>query len=387
MLVSYLHKLDMEVYRLNKQEVKRIASGSLDSIKPFTGGGKKVMIVGRDILLHTRKRYPPTTSENIAKAIKMDIEEIFPLKAPDFSFKIFEKTTTYSLVDIWAWDCSNYKEIKRVFPFTHILPEDAAFMSDEPEITIFENKGLQHLIAHNKDGFLGGSSLRGLTDKGFETFLRSLGRYANGIKKIRHYINESLLTPPEALTIVQEDQNGYPPCLKDIKKINLKEFRFTREIPLNLNIKLLARISIYFLIVYSISLFITKRNYEKAINETLVKLNTLTDGLSEVEQPGDIDNYTDVVNKLNDKRNSITDPLAIMDTLAKSIPEGSYITKMILNENILDLSISSEMPLDAIKDLSMAQCVKSVKLKGAPSKRRKSDSYNFRLTLELNPCR
>ncbi len=387
MLVSYLHKMDMEVYKLKVQEVKRIASGSLDSIKPFKGWGKKVMIVGKDVLLYTRKRYPPTTSENIAKAIKMDIKEVFPFKNPDFSFKIFEKTTTYSFVDIWAWDCSNYEKIRKVFPFTHVLPEDAAFMSDEPEITVFEGKSLQHLIAHSRNGFLGGLSLRDLTDNGFETFLRSLGRYANGIKRIRHYTNGTRLNFTETLPIVHEEQNRIPPCLKYIKKINLKNFRFTHEIPFNLSIELLMRILIYFLIAYSICLFITERNYEKAIKETLARFHILTDGLSEVGQPIDIDNYPDVINKLHEKRKSITDPLTIMDILAKSMPEGSYIKKMTLNENNLELSLSSERPLDVIRDLSVAKCVESVKLKGSPSKDRKGDSYNFRLTLELNSCR
>lgn len=387
MLVSYLHKNDMEVYSLNGQEMKRIASGSLDSIKPFTGWGKKVMIVGRDVLLHTRKRYPPTTSENIAKAIRMDIKEIFPLKDPAFYFKIFEKTTTYSLVDIWAWDCSNYKEIRRAFPFTHVLPEDAAFMSDEPEITIFENRGLQHLIAHCKDGFLGGLSLKGLTDKGFETFLRSLGRSANGIKRIRLYINKSRLNPPEALPIVHEDQKEHPPCLKDIERLNLKVFSSTTEMPFTLNVESVVRVIIYSLIVYSISLFFTGRNYENSIKETLVRLGTLTDELSDEGPSWGLDNNSDVINKLREKWKLRASPLAVMDILAKSIPDGSYITRVTLNENRLNLSLSSKVPLDVIKDLSMAECVKSVKLKGTPSKVRKSDSYNFLLSLELNPCR
>lgn len=389
MFAAYLHKIDMEVYKLNDQEVKMVASGSLDSIKPFTGWGKKVMIVGRDVFLHTRKRYPPTTSGNISKAIEMDIKDIFPLKNPDFTFKIFEKSDTYSLVDIWAWDCSNYKEIKRVFPFTHVLPEDAAFISGEPEITVFEGQTLKHLIAHNKDGFLGGSSMRRLTDKGFETFLRSLGRYANGIKTIRHHINGSRLNPPETLSIVYEDQKEYPPCLKyiRIKKINLKDFRVSHKIPLNFNVDLLMRVLIYCLLAYSGALLLTGRKYEDAINEIIVKLDTLTNGLPEVRLRGETDKYANIIKKLNEKRNSIADPLLITNELAKSLPEGSYITKMTLNGKRLEINLSSKEPLDVIRDLSVAKYVKSVKLKGVPSKRFKSDSYNFLLSLELSTCR
>ena len=386
MLVSYLRKKDMEIYRLSGQEVKKVASGSLDSIKPFTGRGKKVMVVGRDVFLHTRRRYPPTTSENIAKAIKMDIKEIFPLKDPAFSFKIFEKTPAYSFVDIWAWDCSNYKEIRSTFRFTHVLPEDAVFTSEEPEITVFEGKNLQHLIAHCRDGFLGGLSLRHLTNRGFETYLRSLGRYADGIKRVRYYTNGTRLDFTETLPIVHEEYKDIPPCLKYIKKTNLRHFRFTHEIPFNLNFELTVRFLIYCMIAYSFSLFISGRNYEGAINETIVKLNTLTDGLPEVEQLSDNGNYSEGINKLKEKRESITVPLAIMDMLAQSMPEGDYIKRIVLNDKIFELFLSSKAPIDAIRSLSLERCVKSVKLMGSPSKERNSDTYNFRLKLELNPC-
>lgn len=385
--VSYLHKSNMDVYSIKGQEIKKVDSGNLDSIKPLTGWGKKILIVGKDMLLFTRKRFPPTTSENIAKAIKMDIKEMFPIKDPAFSFKIFEQTATYSLANIWAWDCSNYEEIRKIFPFTHILPEDATFMSEEPEITVFEENGLKHLVAHNRDGFLGGLSLRNFTDKGFETFLRSLGRYANNIKTIRSYISEKQLNFPATFQIVHEEQKDYAPCLKDVMSLNLKDFRFSHEMPFNFNIEQLARVIICCLIAYSISLFIAGRNYESAINETKAKIIDLKNELPMELQTDDIYKYSDVISALQKKRKTRVDALAIMDILAEFIPEGSYVNKLTLNENRLELNLSSATPIDVIESLSGAKCVKTVRLNGSPAKRRNTLLYTFLLTIELKSCR
>ena len=384
--VSYWHKNGMEVYCLKDSDIRKMAAEKVETIKPFTGWGKKVMIVGRDRLLYTRKRYPPTTSENIAKAIKMDINEIFPLKDPASYFRIFEQTATYCLVDIWAWDCSGYKEIRSSFPFTHILPEDVAFASDEPEMTLFENNGLQHLIAHDKNGFLGSLSFKDITEKGFESFLRSLGKYSSGIRRIRLYTSESKLNLHETMPFIHEGQKEYHPCLKDIKKLNLKEFVFARELPFNLNLELIGRVIIYILIIYSLSLLVTGRNYKSTYKETLSRLNALTKELSVVKPSWSSEDYSDVINEIQEKLKSRVEPLAIMDILAKYIPEKGYITKMDFNEKNLKLTLSSVDPLNIIKILSSAECVKSVRLEGAPPKYKEDNPYSFILSLELNPC-
>ncbi len=387
MIVSYWHKNGIEVYRVKNSELTRIASGNLDTLKPFTGFGKKVMIVARELLLYTRKRYPPTTRENIAKAISIEIRDIFPLESPAYFFRVSEQTATYSLVDIWAWDCSQYEGVRKVFPFTHVLPEDMAFISDEPEISIFEHDGLKHLVASNKNGFIGGLSLRTLTDDGIEMFLRSLGRHSLEIKRIRLYCaleNFSSENFSGTLPVVNEQQKDYPPCLKNINRLVLKNFRYAREIPFTPSIKLLLRLIIYFMIIYSFSLFITTENYDSAIQETSKRLDSLTKELTGVGQIKGSDDHSDIINELIEKRKSRIGPLAVMDALAEFIPEGTSITRMILNENNLELSLSSKDPLNVIRNLSGARCVKTVKLKGAPYKAQ--DSYNFLLTLELVPC-
>ncbi len=136
MFVGYWHKGGLEIYRTSEGAITMFASGAVDTLKPVKSFGKIVLIVGRDLLLHTRKKFPPASSDDLKKAVTLEIGEMFPIKSPSFSLTVFERTQSYTLADIWAWESSGYDNLKRVFPFTHVLPEDMAFISEEPEISV-----------------------------------------------------------------------------------------------------------------------------------------------------------------------------------------------------------------------------------------------------------
>lgn len=387
MFVSYWHKKSFEVFSIKDHDIKKVASGDISSIEALKVFGKKVMLVAREFLVHTRKKYPPTTLENIKKAIHMEVKDIFPLQKPAFFFRIFEKTSAYCLVDIWAWESGEYEKIKKVFPFTQVLPEDVAFVSEESEVSVFEQNGLQNLIAHNKNGFIGGLSTRTLTAETLEMFLHSLGRYAGEIKRIRVYdaVKVSARDPLGAIPLVSEPGKDYPVCLRDIKRLDLREFKVKGQRPFAIDIQFALRVAIYFLLAYSLSLYINKRNYELALDEVSKRLKALKVEQSSVEKGRERDEYSEVINELKEKRESRLDPLLVMDSLAQSIPEESYLTRMLLNEGNLELSFASKDPLEVIKSLSTAKCIKSVKLKGAPMKSQ-DGTFNFLLSLELMPC-
>lgn len=388
LFISYWHKTGIDIFRVKGAETIKVASGDLDSLKPVKTIGKKVLIVAREMLLHIRKRYPPTTEKNLKKAIQMEIRDIFPLENPAFSFRIFEKTSAYCLVDMWGWDSSQYEKIKKVFSFTHVLPEDMALVSEEPEVSVFEQNGLKNLIAHNKNGFIGGLSTRTLTEETLEIFLHSLGRYASEVKRIKIYDTKEISDKNSINTIplVYEERKDHPVFLRDLSRLDLREFKVRGEKPFKLDIRFALRVVIYLLIIYSLSLYINKRYYEAAIDEVSKRL----DALKKVEQSslkkeGQRDEYSGVINEFKEKRRTKLDALLIMDSLAQSIPEGSYLTRMVLSEGSIELSFSSKDPLDVIKSLSTARCVKSLKLKGAPAKTGK-ETFNFLLLLELMPC-
>jgi hypothetical protein len=73
-----------------------------------------------------------------------------------------------------------------------------------------------------------------------------------------------------------------------------------------------------------------------------------------------------------------------MDILAKSLPVGTFINRMVLNQNNLEVSVSSREPLSVIKALGGAEGIKTVRLKGAPGKDAATGSYNFNVTMELS---
>jgi hypothetical protein len=290
-------------------------------------------------------------------------------------------------VDIWAWESGEYEKIKKVFPFTHVLPEDVALISEEPEVSVFEQNGLQNLIAHNRNGFIGGLSTRALTEETLEMFLHSLGRYASEVKRIKIYDTKEISDKNSIGTIplVYEQRKDHPVSLRDLNRLDLKEFKVRGEKPFKLDIRFALRVAIYLLIIYSLSLYINKRYYEATIDEVSKRLDAIKVEQSTLRKETQKEGYSEVINELKEKRKSRLDPLPVMDSLAKSIPEGSYLTRMSLNEGSLELSFSSKNPLDVIKNLSTVRCVKSVKLKGAPMKTPEG-TFNFLLSLELMPC-
>ncbi len=120
LLIGYWHKGGLEIYRAAEDKITMFASGALDTLKPVKSFGKIVLIVGRDLFLHTRKKFPPASLDDLKKVVNLEIGEMFPLKSPSFFLSVFEKTEAYTLADIWAWDSSGYDDLKRVLPFTHV---------------------------------------------------------------------------------------------------------------------------------------------------------------------------------------------------------------------------------------------------------------------------
>jgi hypothetical protein len=56
---------------------------------------------------------------------------------------------------------------------------------------------------------------------------------------------------------------------------------------------------------------------------------------------------------------------------------------MVLNENNLEISLSSKGPLSVVKELGGTKGVKTARLKGAPIKDSATGSYNFIIMIEL----
>ncbi len=387
MLVAYWHRGGIEIYRLSNGRVNKFAAGSLGDLKPVKTFGKKILIVGRDLLFYTRKRYPPASGESIKKAVQAEINEMFPIKNPAQFFRISERTDTYTLTDVWAWEQSEYKKLREIFPFTHCLPEDAAFLSEEPEITIFGSKGITYLIAHSKDGFHGVSSFRGIIGiQQVEVLLKSLGRFSESIKKINlHNPNLADISGLQAsgIKLFSVEEKGYPVCVSNIGRLNLKIFRVKAEEYFLLNMNLAIRVFIYLLIAYSMSLYLTNRNYTRSIKEINAEMDKLSRDLTSISMGQKDAMLTDIAAELDKKVKDRSLPLAVMENVAGYLPDKSYVTKILLSENKLELSILSKEPLNVLRAIGSAEGVKAVKLKGALNKNTLTGEYNLVLMVEM----
>lgn len=389
MVVAHWHKDGIEIYRLSGSRVERLAAGSLDRRKPIKAFGKKILIVGRDLLFHTRKRYPPASHGELVAAVQMEIEDLFPLKNPSHYSRVFQSTDTYALVDIWAWEYPDYKKLRSIFPFTHLLPEDVAFVSERPEMSIFGSKGITYAISHSENGFLGISSFKGdITQQQLNIFLKSLGRDSKEIKRINLYGHgieaDGGLSPQELkIEIVAKREKGYPICLDYIGKLNLKGFKVKTEERLSLKLDMALRATIYLFLAYSLSLYLTNSNYTSSIKEINTKIDRLSAEITAINAGQRGEDFSGVADALDKKLKGGVSPLQAMETLAKYLPDRSFITRIILNENNLELSLSSKEPLNVIRALGDTEGVKKVKLRGAPRKDASTGLYNFMLLVEM----
>src|SRR5208282_2872025 len=230
-LVAYWHKDRLDIYRIAGGKLLPYASGRPGQIKPVKAWGKKVLIVGRDLLLHSRKKFPPASEADIKKAAQMEIGDLFPLKAPAHFMSISERTDAYAAADLWAWEGPAYDALKQIFPFTHALPEDMAFTSEEPEISVLRGREETRLVAHGLNGFLGVATFRGdVTASHVMILLKSISRHSGEIKRLNLYgAGDTQQLSGLPFPVVQKETKPYPICLEYLERADLSQFRVQGE--------------------------------------------------------------------------------------------------------------------------------------------------------------
>src|SRR5208337_2656612 len=102
--------------------------------------------------------------------------------------------------------------------------EDLVFQSAEAEIRVFEYNGLLHLAAHDAKGFIGGTSLRSLSQRDMELFVRGLGSRADEVKRIRVCGRKMPALPGSVVPVVAEPVKEYPWCMEYVHGKDLRKF-------------------------------------------------------------------------------------------------------------------------------------------------------------------
>ena len=388
MMVAYWHRDGLDVYQYVDKKLLKKVSGRLDELKPIKGVlDKKVLIVGRELLLYTRKRYPPAPKEKLIKAVGLEIGDIFPISKPAFHCRVYESSTTYTTLDIWAWGSEQYARLREIFPFNYIIPEDLAYFSDVPEVRIFQYRGMANILAHSGDRFLGGASYpdSSINEKEVERFLSGLGKYGSDIKRIKVYGQVQLQFKeakiPEILRVAVGD---YHPCMDYVSSLNLNEFKVKGDYHLSSKIYLISRILIYFILGYGMMLYFSVRNYEQAAGEIRKKINSIDAKMSNKGAGQTVTDYSEVVREVNERVSKRYSPLKVMDMIAGKLPPGSLVIRMALNENNLEITASSKDPLSVVKALGSTEGIKTTRLKGAPVMDMATRFYNFVIMMELS---
>jgi len=389
LIAGYWHKNGLELYRYEKGKPVRIAGGPLEKLTPVGGTLRKiVLIVGRDRLLHVRKRYPPAARDKLLQAVHLELGELFPFARPACYCRIFQSFGAYTELDIWAWDSEPYDRLKKILPFHYVIPEEAAFSSPTAEVVLWSGDGVTNLLAVAGSRFLSAVShpADAITEGDVERFLNSLDPHGVEIHKMRIYGTLPFsLKPAATLVVHSEADRGYPPCVDNIPSMTLREFRVSGEMPFSLSPGLLFRVVIYCILGYALLLHLTMKNYEKhgqelqQMSRQMDKRILLADS---GKGPQAID-YSAIQKELDEKLTSRPSPVSVLDMLARTLPKGSYLGTVFLNEKNLEVWISSTEPLSVLKALAEQKGIRSFQLKGPLNMEEKTGTYSFSVAIEV----
>lgn len=389
MMIAYWHREGLDIYRIVNNRPVKYAAGSLEKLAPVKKiADKKILIVGRERLLHIKKRYPPAPEETLKKAVGLEIGDIVPLSNPAYYCQVFEAFSTHIIMDIWAWETDQYQRLKEIFPFTAVVPEDLLFTSADPEMTIYPYQHMINMLVHGRGKFFAGatSPSDAVTQSDVDRFIQGLGQYRIDIKRMKIYGEMSFSSGNDQIKeIINAPVPLYPPCLDYFESLDLKKFRVKRDYRLLQKKDFILRIFIYLVIGYALMLYLTLRNYDQASYAIREKLNAIDKQVStlNVDRGETADNQSTIIRELNEKLSARQSALSAMTTLARRLPRGSFITRMVFNENNTDVSVSSKDPLSVIRMLGDADEIKKVSIKGPPVKDRNTTFYNFNMTIEF----
>jgi hypothetical protein len=245
---------------------------------------------------------------------------------------------------------------------------------------------MTNMLALSGNQFLGGASYpdSGINGADVERFLSGLGKFRSDIKRVKVYGSIPFQLKDAGIEeISRVAQEDYPPCMDYLPGLELNEFKVKGEIRLSSKVTLLFRILIYIILGYGLMLFLTAKNYDQTAGEIRKKINSIGAKISLKDTGQKGTDYSEVVRDVNEKLAARPSPLKVMRIIAGRLPAGSFVIRMVLSENNLELSVSSKDPISVVKALGDAEGTKTARLKGAPVRDMATGMYNFVITMEL----
>jgi Tfp pilus assembly protein PilN len=390
LMAGYWHQGGLDLYRFEKGRPVKFGGGPLNGLAPVRKSLRKVvLIVGRDRLFHVHKRYPPGPQAKLLQAVHLELGELFPFARPSCHCRMFQASSAYTEVDIWAWDSEPYDQLRKILPFSCVVPEDAMFTSPTPEAYLWTCSGVTVLLAVARNRFLGAVShpAKTFTEADIRRFLNNLDAQGTEIRKLR--IHGWPTAPPHLadlpdLVIEQGRDRPYPPCLDNIPPLNLREFRVRGETLFSLSPEFLFRAAVYLLLGYALFLYLTGNHYERHSLEFQTASRKIDRQILSMESGQEqTDDYTAVRKELNQELTTRSLPLDALNLLAQTLPDGSFLNSVLLSEKTLEISVRTKSPLMVLAALARQKSIRDMRLKGPLNMEMKDGAYVFNVTLEM----
>ncbi|MBF0606194.1 MAG: hypothetical protein HQL61_01410 [Magnetococcales bacterium] len=376
MRAFYVHGRGVDLYRVKGTLIVR--QDTMPAIDKKTIGKKttalegllhkNVLIVSKELLHYRRAKYPPTSTKNLAGIIANDVADLFPMiNAPDFHYRLFDSRNNYSLADIWAWPSQLIRGHARDLQCAYVIPEDALFISAQPEVTIYNHAAFDYAVAHDSRGFIDSRTfVHPLRQTDIDLFLHGLGNFRQDISHINSYLQQP--TP-------------HPPSLGRLNRINLKPFKTTNQHS-NANLPLLYRLAAYAVCGYVAWAYFTIRQIDDSINSVQDKTKKINKQVTLLVNLKSKDTTTKLAEELQNKLGQAPNPVECIDALAGALSYGTYVNHLNISYGGVEAALTSSDPAGAIKALSASSSVQSVQLKGEPQKDAQN-IYRFRLSIGI----
>ncbi|MFA5284171.1 MAG: hypothetical protein WC347_01110 [Smithellaceae bacterium] len=387
---AYWHKDGMDIYRFDNGQPILHASGALDQLQPIKARlHKMILVIGREVLLHVRKRYPLAPISKLTKAVALEIKDLLPLSNPAFYCSIAKNYSAYADVDIWGWEADLYEKIHAIFPYQYVVPEDLAFSAADAQVRIFSNRDRITMLAHAGGRFLDGAScpVADFDAKELTHFLFKLNQSGEEMKRISIFGLPSFQPAGVApLIVMRIPDRPITSCIYELIELDVRPFKVKTDLigflP-GVDLKLLLRLGLYLVLGYTLMLSATWLSYQRSNDILKSRIKEINQKMAMVDQGQEQEDYSSVIQQINEKLKTGYLPIKVLSILARLLPQETFLNRVVWNENKVELSVVSKEPMSVVKALSSDAAVSKVSIKGAPFKNFQTGIYTFTMTMEL----
>lgn len=363
-----------EGYAHEVYEIGKAAGGIRAWVDRFTQ--KNVLIIGRDLTLHVRQKYPPASDKALAGIVANHAADLFPMPAaPGFSWRVFQRHKNYVLADVWAWDKAPVEDFRARHGLDYVVPEDMLFSSAEPQITVFRRGGKIFLVAHGPGGFIGATTVAGeLTERHMALFMKSLGRMEPEIRKVENLLDEARTG--------QDPGRPYPPPIDRLAGFRLTPFR-AAALYASVDTGLVFRAALYAVASYVFAVYLSVWSYDGAIARLRNDNGIMDEKLGRMMmKSGSGSTAARRYKKLVRQVRTAPTPFDALDVLVVNLPKDSFIRTLTLDDKNVSTLLITKNPTQVINILRANDKVESVEVV-EPFHKDQQGNYNFTLVFNL----